>query len=510
MADISGGENRPKEEDSGTGEALVCRLKEMNVSRRQALIAGAAAAMGGGFILADAAAMPAQEQLHAKSALDVSEPARSKRVYQDRGPGPPRPWARAARAWYPPGMPGRDYTPAFVPNGSTLPFEIDADGVKIFHLTAEEVLQELLPGVNANLWGYNGQVPGPCIQLLQGDRVRIYVTNNLPVRTTIHWHGLLLPCGMDGVSALTQPVIMPGKTGVYEFIFQDSGTFMYHPHFDGMTQEGMGLTGMIVVHPRGGRRLDRDFVIMLHEWRMEVGVSRPNPFKSTDFNLLTMNGVAFPQTYPLVAQLGERVRIRFGNLSPMDHHPIHLHGYKFKIVETGGGEIPEAGQWPVVTVLVPVGTTRAIEFFTDNPGDWLMHCHMTHHTMNQMGHDIPNMVGAEVPPDLEAHLRKLLPGYMTMGQKGMEGMTDMDMPVPENSAPMLGFSGQFGKSVLGGMTTVLKVRERTDGYRDPGPYDFPEGTVMAIASEEQLARDNIRVEPPGKPKWRPAKWDPDL
>jgi hypothetical protein len=299
---------------------------------------------------------------------------------------------------------------------------------------------------------------------------------------------------MDGVSGVTQPAIMPGKTGVYEFIQAEAGTFMYHPHFDNMTQEGMGLTGMQVVHPRGGQpRPDRDFVIMLHEWRFEVGVSRPNPFVSTDFNILTMNGVSFPHTYPLAAELGDTVRIRFGNLSPMDHHPIHLHGYTFRVVGTGAGPIPKSAQYDDVTVLVPVGSVREIQFYADNPGDWLMHCHMTHHTMNEMGHQIPNMVGAEVPRDLEGRLKRLLPGYMTMGQKGMAGMSDMDMPVPENSAPMVGFEGQFGPTVLGGMVNIVKVREHAPTYEDPGLYDFPEGTVMAIADDESLAQDRIQT-----------------
>jgi manganese oxidase len=486
-------------------EEVFCRLKQY--SRRDALKAAAALTLGASLLPRQVQAMAKPQQQHAASALHPTTPPRQRAVYGLLNQHPPPPWANAARAWHPPGVPGRDYTPVFVPNGSTLPFQLGEGGVKIFHLTAQEVLQEIIPGVYTNVWGYNGQVPGPCIEVLQGDRVRIYVTNKLPVRTSVHWHGILLPCGMDGVSALTQPTIMPGETGIYEYIFPDEGTFMYHPHFDNMTQEGMGLTGMMVVHPRGGRRADRDFVIMLHEWFMEVGVSRPNPFVATDFNVLTMNGVCFPQTYPLVAKLGDHVRIRFGNLSAMDHHPIHLHGYKFMITEAGG-PIPESAQWPEVTVLVPVGSVRSIEFLADNPGDWLMHCHMTHHTMNQMGHEIPNMVGVEVPKDLEDALQKLLPGYMTMGQKGMEGMVDMSMPVPENSGPMVGFSGQFGDTALGGMVTILKVRDRTDRYRDPGPYQFPDGTVMAIATPEQLTRDNIQVVADTAPKRRPGKWEP--
>lgn len=409
---------------------------------------------------------------------------------------PERPWAEAARKGYPPGQPGKDYTPVFVPNGSTLPFKI-VDGVKIFHMVAEPIRHKVADGLFIDTWGYNGSTPGPVIEVVAGDRVRLYVTNNLPARTSVHWHGILLPCGMDGVSGLTQPAIKPGETFRYEFIFPDAGTFMYHPHFDSMTQEGMGMTGMIVVHPRGvppEQRPDRDFSLMLHEWEIVPGTSRPNALEMTDFNILTINGAAFPNTHPLVAELGDRVRIRIGNLSAMDHHPIHLHGYAFKVVETDGGQIPESAQWPETTVLVQVGSARAIELLADNPGDWLMHCHMTHHTMNQMGHDFPNMVGAEVG-DLDEKIRRLVPGYMTMGQRGMMPLQEMGMPVPDNAIPMLGFEGQFGTTVLGSMVTVLKVREDAPSYEDPGPYDFPEGSVAGPATPEQLSADGIKVEP---------------
>jgi FtsP/CotA-like multicopper oxidase with cupredoxin domain len=406
---------------------------------------------------------------------------------------PDLPWAKYERASYRPGMPGRDYTPVFTPNGSTLAYKV-VNGVKVFHLISEPIEHEVAKGLIVRCWGFNGATPGPTIELLQGDRVRIYVTNRLPAETTVHWHGIILPGGMDGVAGLTQPAIPPGQTFVYEFIFPHHGTFMYHPHFDGMTQEGMGMTGMIVVHPRdkGVQRPDRDFALMLHEWKIVPGTSRPNTLEMTDFNILTINGKAFPDTHPLVAEIGDRVRIRIGNLSAMDHHPIHLHGYAFKVVATDGGPIPKSAQWPETTVLVHVGSTRTIEFLADNPGDWLMHCHMTHHTMNQMGHDLPNMVGVD-PSGLNQKIKRLLPGYMTMGTRGMRPLQEMHMPVPPNSIPMLGFKGQFGQTVLGSMVTVLKVRKNAPSYEDPGPYRFPKGSVSRRATEDQMRSDGIRV-----------------
>jgi FtsP/CotA-like multicopper oxidase with cupredoxin domain len=413
-------------------------------------------------------------------------------------PGEPEvPWAEAAREWPEPGLPHRDYTPVVTPNGGSLPVRI-VDGVKVFHLVAEPVRQEVAPGLRIETWGYNGGTPGPTIEVCEGDRVRIYVTNRLPAETSVHWHGVLLPCGMDGVSGLTQPSIRPGETFRYEFLFPDAGTFLYHPHFDSMTQEGAGLTGMIVVHRREPEqdRPDRDFAILLHEWRIEAGTRRPNPNEMTDFNVLTMNGRAMPGTEPLVAKVGDRVRIRFGNLSAMDHHPIHLHGYAFRIVGTDGGWIAPEHQVPATTVLVHVGSAQVIEFLADNPGDWLMHCHMTHHTMNQMGHGIPNMLGVDAE-GVEARIRTLIPGYRTMGTAGMRDMTRTGMPIPDNSVPMLGAKLQFGQTVLGGMATVVRVRRDLEGYEDPGPYDFPHGTVAREASAEELRADGIDLETSG-------------
>ncbi len=427
------------------------------------------------------------------------------RAQEAEEPNPELPWADAQAEQLPPGKPGEHYTPVVVPNGTTAESRI-VDGVRVFHLTAEPITQEVAPGLAVDTWGYNGSVPGPVLELCEGEKVRIYVTNKLPAKTSVHWHGVLLPCGMDGVSGLTQPAIQPGETFVYEFYFPDAGTFMYHPHFDSMTQEGMGLTGMIIVHERlpAEERPDRDFSIMLHEWKVAVDTRRPNPNEMTDFNILTMNGKAMPGTEPLVAKLGDKVWVRYGNLSPMDHHPIHLHGYAFKIIGTDGGWAADKSKLlPETTVLVQVGSAKVIEFVADNPGDWLFHCHMTHHTMNQMGHDFPNMIGVDTGK-LDEQISDIIPGYMTMGTDGMRDMTRSGMPLPENSIPMLGGTFQFGATVLGGMANVLRVRENIDSYEDPGPYDFPDGTVAREATAEELSRDKIDVgAPPATPSASP-------
>jgi FtsP/CotA-like multicopper oxidase with cupredoxin domain len=401
----------------------------------------------------------------------------------------------AAQDWLPPAQPGRDYHPVVVPNGAKMPWKI-VDGVKVFHMVAEEVEHEFAPGLKALCWGYNGQVHGPAIEVVERDRVRIYVTNRLPAPTTVHWHGILLPNGMDGVGGLSQKAIMPGETFKYEFTIRQTGMGMYHSHHDEMTQMGLGMTGLFIIHPRRprGPRVDRDFALMLHEWRVLPGAKRPDPNEMTEFNVLTINAKAFPGTDPLVVKKGERVRIRIGNLSAMDHHPIHLHGYQFQITETDGGEIPQSARWPETTVLVPVGSTRTVEFVADEPGDWAMHCHMTHHVMNQMGHGIPNMIG--VKPSKLDKANRLLPAYMSMGETGMGDMADMGMAVPKNSIPMVGGHGKYDTITMGGMFTILKVRDTLTSYADPGWYDAPVDTLAQAAPAADLQRDGIDVNAP--------------
>jgi FtsP/CotA-like multicopper oxidase with cupredoxin domain len=364
--------------------------------------------------------------------------------------------------------------------------------VKVFQLSADVFEHEFAPGLRAECWGYNGTTPGPTIEATEGDRLRIYVTNRLPEPTTIHWHGMVVPNGMDGVAGLTQRAIGVGETFAYEFTARRAGTFMYHPHFDEMTQMGLGMVGMLVIHPRhsAGPRVDRDFALLTHEWRIPVGARRPDPTEMTEFNVLTFNSKVFPATAPLLVGRGERVRIRFGNLSAMDHHPIHLHGVSFHVTATDGGFVPASAQFPETTVLVPVGTTRTIEFVPEELGDWALHCHMTHHVMTQMGHGLPVTLGANTQR-LDKSVRALVPGYMTMGQRGMGNMGDMRMPVPNNSLPMRGGPGPFGNIDMGGMFTVLKVREDADAADAGGFYAHPAGTVAGPADVERMRADGV-------------------
>ncbi len=444
----------------------------MELTRRELILAGGAM-LAGGSILHHADTVSAQEVLR-----------------DEQGEVYPA-WRREPLA------PGRGYSNIITPNGVSLEYRI-VDGVKVYHLIAENVRHEFAPGLQANCWGYNGKVHGPTIEAVEGDRVRIYVTNRLSAPTTVHWHGALLPSGMDGVGGLNQKLIRSGETFKYEWTFQQHGTLMYHSHHDEMTQIGMGLAGLLIIHPRDTAAIppvDRDFGLLLSEWFIRPGTYRPDTREMIDFNVLTLNAKAFPGAAPLIVQQGDRVRIRIGNISAMTHHPIHLHGHAFRVTQTDGGLIPPAGQWPETTVLVQVGSTRTIEFIADNPGDWALHCHMTHHVMNQMGHDGANRIGVR-NKGFDQRMRKLFPDYMPMGYDGMaehgEHVESGHIDVPENSIPMIGVHGPHDYITMGGMFTIMKVRERIDDYDlDPGWYQNPPGTQSTFASKEDMRADGI-------------------
>lgn len=291
------------------------------------------------------------------------------------------------------------------PNVPPLGYEIDKK-VKVFTLIAQPVEHYILDGepphgsiwdkVNKAKgmmpgmylpkkikgWGFNGSLPGPTIEAYEGDRVRIIVKNELPEPTSIHWHGLEVPNEMDGAGGLTQKPIMPKEIFVYEFTLYQNGTFMYHSGFNEKKQVGMGLGGIFVIHPRKNKsKIDKDFAILLQEWHLLPGNENPD-ITSTDPNWFTFNAKSAPSTEILTVNQGDRVKIRFANLSNQNAHPIHIHGFTWKVVGTEGGPIPKSAQCPGNTVNVPSGTVRDVEFTAWNPGYWHLHCHKLHHTVN--------------------------------------------------------------------------------------------------------------------------------
>ena len=393
----------------------------------------------------------------------------------------PEPVLMDSTATAPPLVPntGRPYNPVVTLNGWTLPWRMN-QGIKEFHLVAEPVVREMAPGFKVNMWGYNGQSPGPTIEVVEGDRVRIFVTNKLPEHTTIHWHGQRLPNGMDGVGGVTQRQIPVGKTFVYEFVARRPGTFMYHPHADEAIQMAMGMMGLWVTHPKGAHpqidTVDRDFCFLLNAFDVDPGTQTPKIMTMLDFNIWSWNSRVFPGIDTLNVRKGDKVRIRVGNLT-MTNHPIHLHGHEFQVTGTDGGPVPRSARWPEVTTDIAVGQMRQIDFLADEEGDWAFHCHKSHHTMGAMGHNFPTMIGVD-HRGLVKKIQKLVPDYMVMGERGMADMGEMEMPLPDNTAPMMTGAGPHGPVEMGGMFTLLKVRrdQKPGDYSDPGWYKQPPGT----------------------------------
>jgi len=370
--------------------------------------------------------------------------------------------------------------PVRTPDIKDLPFSLD-NGVKVFHLIAEPVKQEILPGKTIDLWGYNGSAPGPTIQVNQGDRVRIVFDNHLPEPTSMHWHGFEIPNEMDGAPGSSQDPVKPGGRFVYEFTLHQEGTYFYHPHM--AMQEMIGMLGAFIMHPSVARapRVDRDFVIMLQEYAILPNISIPNTM-NMEFNWLTFNGKAGPAITPLIVRLGDRVRVRLINLG-MDHHPIHLHGHTFFITGTEGGPIPQTLWYPGNTVLVGVAQARDFEFVANNPGDWMLHCHMPHHMMNQMTSTVGPMTrlgkGMPAGAGMEAHN---MPG-MDHGEMKM----NVDVSPDANSVP--GFpQDAFMSGPMMAMDQMV-AKPENDGLR-PGWSGFIQGmmTFVRVLPPDQYQR----------------------
>jgi plastocyanin len=265
-----------------------------------------------------------------------------------------------------------------------------------FTLTAEEIDWEILSGTTPRAWVYNGQMPGPEIRVTEGDRVRITLRNQLPVGTTIHWHGVNLPPEMDGPVGLNQAAVEPGETFVYEFVATPAGTRWYHSHADPTTQVALGLYGALIVEPREPRRsYDRDYTYILNEWDLELtpDVAMGKAPRGVGDQLLRggelgtdlflMNGHAHERIPPITLAEGERVLIRLINAGNLPH-AIHTHGHSFKIVATDGNDVPEGMALLKDTVLIGPGERYDLELVGENPGVWMFHCHMEHHAANGM------------------------------------------------------------------------------------------------------------------------------
>ncbi len=251
----------------------------------------------------------------------------------------------------------------------TLAYKLLPDGTKVFELTAKVVQWEVEPGVRREAWTYNGTVPGPVIRVTEGDKVRVILHNQLPESTTMHFHGMRIPNDQDGVPFLTQQPIKPGQTYTYSFVAEPAGTQMYHAHEDSLKQVTMGLLGAFIVDSKnraGEPKVDQDTVMVLGDGPLGF----------------ILNGKSFPATAPIVATLGQTVRIRYMNEGQMIH-PMHLHGLPQKVIAKDGYMLDHP--YLADTVLVAPGERYDVLVKADSLGAWAYHCHILSHAEGDDG-----------------------------------------------------------------------------------------------------------------------------
>lgn len=266
-----------------------------------------------------------------------------------------------------------------------LPYRLDG-GVKVFELTASVIRWTILPGITVDAYAYNGQVPGPRIHVREGDRIRVILHNQLPDETTIHWHGLILPNQMDGPAEITQPPVMPGQSFTYEFTITQHGTYFYHPHAKPDRTQALGLYGALLIDPKNPAdevAADHDYVVELQEWLMREGLTYPAmPMDGGMPNYFTINGKAYPATETIHMKVGETLKVRFIGTNNGFIHPMHIHGGPFEIVAIDGQTLQPSARYMADTVEVGPGQRYDVIWKALNPGKWLIHCHIPHHTEN--------------------------------------------------------------------------------------------------------------------------------
>jgi FtsP/CotA-like multicopper oxidase with cupredoxin domain len=272
-----------------------------------------------------------------------------------------------------------------------LPFRV-VDGVKEFHLAAEVVRREFYPDIYLEVMGYNGHYPGPYIEVDQGDGVRIVVENRLADPTIVHWHGIQVPAHLNGVPGVNSAPIAPGESRTYQFKLHQAGSFFYHS-FNPL-QYGQGAAGHFVVHPKvdWDPTVDRDFLLMFQNFNVQPATTVPNIYnlRSAEsntplfWNWMAINGRSAPYLTPLVCKLGERVRVRLLNVSPMQGHAIHLHGHTFWITGHEGARRPKSSWVCRNNEVIGPAQVAEIEFIAYDAGDWVFHCHMIWHMMNHI------------------------------------------------------------------------------------------------------------------------------
>ncbi|MCC5949650.1 MAG: multicopper oxidase domain-containing protein [Nitriliruptoraceae bacterium] len=264
------------------------------------------------------------------------------------------------------------------------PEEILADGTKVFRLVAEIFEWELEPGNFVEGWGYNGQIPGPMIQVDVGDNVRVIVENELPMGTDVHWHGVRVPNDQDGVAPLTQPLIEPGETFVYEFEATEPAIGMYHPHHHGQKKLPNGMFGVFTIGQVGTDIPLPAGTFGGKEVPDDIEIVREIPMVLNDAgNIgLSLNGKSFPATEPYVVDEGDWFVIHYYN-EGLQVHPMHLHQLPQLVFAKDGFPL-DAPQWED-TVNVAPGERYSVLVQATDPGAWVLHCHILTHAERDTG-----------------------------------------------------------------------------------------------------------------------------
>lgn len=260
------------------------------------------------------------------------------------------------------------------------------DGVKVFTLTASVFRWTILPGVEVDAYGFNGQLPGPTLRFQEGDQVRIDVINKLPETTTVHWHGLILPNVMDGPAHITQAPIENGEVYRYAFKVVQSGTYLYHSHDHVDRQQALGLYGAIIIDPAKpdpSLVADHEYTLQIQEWLKREGLTYPAmPMDGGQPNFFTINGKAYPSTEVVKMRVGETLKVRFIGSNNGFIHPMHIHGGPFEVVARDGETLPPSARFKADTINVGPGQRYDVIWTALKPGKWLIHCHIGHHTTN--------------------------------------------------------------------------------------------------------------------------------
>ncbi len=255
-----------------------------------------------------------------------------------------------------------------------------------FEMTIEEVQIEVAPGFKTKVWAFNGQVPGPLIHVKEGDHLEVTVHNLTTLNHTVHWHGVYQTNSWrnDGVPNITQQAIEPGDSFVYKFVADKPGSLWYHCHVNVAEHVGLrGMWGPLIVDPKNPTELEKqvtkDAILMFSAWNSDVAMEYGKGGDPRELaNYFSINGKSFPSDQPLRVRKGDVVRLRLYSVSAQTAY--HLHGHDVLVTHKDGLPL-QAPYWADVVDVVEGARIDAIVRM-NNPGRWINHDHIEHHTSN--------------------------------------------------------------------------------------------------------------------------------